>query len=238
MIDYSYYFTHYGGLFIDAAFMLICYFGGLLAKRIIKMTDEFLKILYTAISLSCILVGISGVHVNNPIVCVVALLTGPIIGYFTHLSSHITHLVDSVATGIFRCSDADKFRDPFIAYLMLTLIGTLSINGPIANVLNGDMSLMLIKASLDGLTAFIFALTYEDSRSLLVAIPIVITAVLAVYFVTAFFSSSDFLTRAVTDTSTVGSVLMILLGLNILKVTNIDSITLLPAIIIPIILSI
>lgn len=237
MFDYPYYFTHYGGLFIDAAFMLICYFGGLLAKRITKITDEFLKILYTAISLSCILVGISGVHVNNPIVCVIALLIGPIIGYFTHLSSHVTHLVDNVATGIFRCSDADKFRDPFIAFLMLTLIGTLSVNGPIANVLNGDMSLMLIKASLDGITAFIFALTYEDSRSLLVAIPIVITAVFAVYFVTAFFSSSAFLTRAVTDTATVGSVLMILLGLNILKVTNIDSITLLPAVIIPIILS-
>lgn len=238
MFDYSYYFTHYGGLFIDAVFMFICYFSGVLAKRFIKMTDDLLTILYTAISLSCILVGISGINVNNPIVCVVALLVGPLIGYFTHLSVHVTNFINGVATGIFHCNDADKFRDPFIAYLMLTLIGTLSVNGPIANVLNGDMSLMIIKASLDGLTAFIFALTYEDSRSLLVAIPLVIIAVFTVYFATTVFSSSDFLRRAVTDTSTVGSVLMILLGLNILRVTNIDSITLLPAIIIPIILAI
>ena len=231
------FFEHYNGIFINLFVMLACTYTGKSLKKHFIMTKEFTNILYTGIALACLLVGISGIKIDDPIACVAALLIGPVIGYYLKLETHINHLINNMANRFFNCSNTEDFREPFVSYLMLTLIGTLSINGPLENVVHGNVSLMLIKSSLDGLVAFIFAMTYREHRSIYVSTFIVFIFECIISIIVTFASVTSTVLYSLNNIATVGSVLMIILGLNIMKVCNIETITFLPAILIPILFS-
>lgn len=229
--------SHYNGIVINLIVMLLCVFSGSKLKKVMHVTEDIENALFTGIGLACILVGVSGVHVENPIACVASLLIGPIIGTKLRLVDRVQHLIDCFAGRLFGYEDSKDFREPFISYLMLTLIGTLSVNGPLENIVHGDVSLMLIKSCLDGLVAFVFAMSYREYKSLYMAVPIVFLFECLVSVAITFASSSDVLLHSLDNTSTVGSIIMIMVGLNVINVSKIETLTLVPAIFVPMLFS-
>ena len=116
---------------------------------------------------------------------------------------------------------------------LLFCVGAMAIIGALQDGLVGNYDMLLTKSMLDGVSAVIFAstlgigvilsgafvLTYQGSISLLAGV------------------LAPFLTDSVINEMTcVGSLLIIALGFNVLKITHIKIMNLVPAIFIPILL--
>lgn len=231
----KYFILHFNGPFIDLFLMLVGAVAGSILRKKIKITTEFQKTCQLGIALSCLLVGFSGIHVDNPIKCTIALLVGPVIGLICNLDTRFAIFVDKLGTKVKVQKQSTAFRDDFIGFLMLTLIGTLSINGPVENVVRGSATLMYIKGCLDGLTAFDFTLS-KNERSVYLAIPFVFGFDLLMSFLVAI-SSTTMIQQNINDISTCGAVLLFILGLNLLNISQIKTINLLPTIFLATILS-
>ena len=116
---------------------------------------------------------------------------------------------------------------------LLFCVGAMAIIGALQDGLVGNYDMLLTKSMLDGVSAVIFAstlgigvilsgafvLTYQGSISLLAGV------------------LAPFLTDSVINEMTcIGSLLIIALGFNVLKITHIKIMNLVPAIFIPILL--
>ena len=236
-------YPYVNGILYDAVLMMIGFVAGKWLKKLITNKDEIEKYFMIGIALSCLLVGVSGVVVRNLIICSISLIIGPVVGYWFHLDKKLEVGMNNIMLKFFHGTDSESFIKPLSSFFMLTLIGSLSINGPIKNVIQGESSLMMIKACLDGLTVFVFSITYEANHFLRVAIPTVVLFDMAMsavaYLSVAYLSvSPEILINSVIDVSAVGSVLIIILGLNILNVTDLSTINLLPAIFIALVFAI
>lgn len=232
----------YGGLFFDAGLMFSGIIIGKIAKLFIDKSinhltieetelkeNEFKTVCFNVIAMACILVGISGININNPITCMVALVLGPLCGYALDLDTKFQNFVRTSASNLFSGDSALGFAEPFIGFLLLTLVGTLSVQAPIEQVLNHNPSLFLIKACLDGITVVIFMITYDNCQAISAASTVVVVADIIMVMLVTLASSSDFLVRSLNDTASVGSVLLLALAGNLLNLTHIKTVNFLPA---------
>lgn len=221
------------GTVIDCAFIILGgLVGSLLKAKLIK--GELVNNVMPSLGLCAILVGVVGcTNVNNPVVAVIALVVGGIVGNAIHLEDKVEKIFNKGSVLLHRMPVSHKFIEGIISYALLSVVGSMSIIGAMEDALTGDISLLLTKTVLDFVCAIFFSMTY--------GISICFSAVI-VFLYQGIFSSlaiaiSPILTPAVIgDMSAIGSVLIFIVGLNLLKVTDYKTMDLVPAIFLPILL--
>lgn len=201
--------------------------GSLLKKGIKK---EYQEALYNAMGLSALMLGIRSTvtnmgESNYPVLFIVSIALGSLIGYIIDLQKHFDRLVAHFQKGESRLSEG------LSTGILLYCIGSLSILGPIQSALYGDNTFLFTNATLDLVTSGVLASTYGIGMAL--AAPVLFCWQGLIYLIASLLGNviSDSL---MVEVSIVGGMLIASSGLSILKIKDLKALNMLPSLLIPV----
>jgi len=214
------------GTLVNAAAVIA---GGTVGMLLNKSMPERIKSIYfQAIGLFTLAIGISMVYNMQHILIVVSSLAiGALIGEWMNLEVGAERLSNYLKTK-FRIG-SEKFSEGFITAFLLYCIGSMTILGAIQEGTGGSSDLLLTKSLMDGFSSIILASAFGFGV-LVSAIPLLIfqgsITLLAMY------ASSFFTPEIIQGLSSVGGILLIGLGINILEIKKLRIMNMLPALIV------
>ena len=143
------------GTIVNTATILTGSVIGSVFKKGIK--EKHQTALFTAMGLAAAGLGINSVvqnmpKSNYPVLFIVSLALGSLIGTSLELDSRFQRLADKFSVG--------QLSKGLSTGILLFCIGTLSILGPIQSALYGDHTYLLTNATLDFVTSMVLASTY------------------------------------------------------------------------------
>lgn len=144
--------------------------GGLGALVGDRLPVRFREALFGALGLFTVLIGLlDAISTKNPLIVLGALLLGVLIGETLNIERGLERLGDWAQRRLTRShatdAAADAARAPsrvgeaFVASSLVFCVGPLTILGALENGLNGDVTKLAIKATLDGFAALAFGAT-------------------------------------------------------------------------------
>lgn len=215
------------GTIVNSLTIIIGAAIGMLFKKGIK--EGYKNTIMDGIGLSVLIIGISNaLEFENLVVVIVSIVVGSIIGELIDINKRLNNLGDRLQSKF--KNEEGNFSKGFVTASLVYCVGAMAIVGAIQSGLTGNHQTLYAKAVLDGITAIIFASTLGIG---------VMFSSLAVFLyqgtITIFASSlSSILTEiAINEISSVGGILIIAIGINLLGLKEIKIANMLPAIIIP-----
>lgn len=202
---------------------------GISLKNGIK--EQYQNTIMDSIGLAVVIIGImGGIKSQNIVLVVVSLAIGSLIGEKLDIEDRLDKLGSNVES---RFGKGDSnFSKAFVSSTLVYCIGAMGIVGALESGLVANHQTLFAKASLDGITAIIFASTMGIGTAFS-AIPIFIyqgTITLLANYI------KDILTpEVITEMSAVGGILIVAIGINLLNIKKIKVGNMLPSIFIPII---
>lgn len=195
-------------------------------------------IIMQGVALCVLFIGISGSFKgSNTLIAILSMVIGAIIGELLDLDKRMRHLGDWVQKKTEHLvkggSSGPSISDGFVTASLLFCVGAMAIVGALQDGLTGDHATLFAKSLLDGISSIVFA------ASLGIGVAFSAVAVFLYQGVIAMAASflSPFLGDAViAEMTCVGSLLIVALGLNMLDLTKIKVMNLVPAIFLPILL--
>ena len=215
-----------GGTLFNAAAILAGGFIGLMAGRFIP--EKACTLIFQCLGLFSLYLGFSMTGKTQGVLVVMfALLTGAITGVLLDIDGLLTRLGDSLKRLCDKGGKTGNFTDAFVTTSILFCVGSMSVIGAIENGIKGDPSLLLVKGCLDGATTIIFAASMGIG-ALFSVLPILVYQG-ALTFAAQWLNA--FITPYMMDNlSGLGGLIIIGVGLNLLKVSEIKTSNLLPGI--------
>lgn len=208
------------------------FLGGILGlfmhKRVSnKVGDRIME----GFGLFVIIIGVAGaIQGNQYILYLASIVVGALIGEGLKLDQRLEKFADFTKKKLAGKGDNPRFTEGFITSAILFCVGSMAIIGPFQAVLEGNNTLLFVKASLDGVTAFILAASCGGGVFLSGILVLVYQGLITLL---AFFLK-DFLSEAtINAVSVLGSLLVMGIGLNMLKATKIKIVNLIPVMFIP-----
>ena len=167
---------------------------------------------------------------KNAVLVVMHVVLGTIIGELLNIETAVERLGSWLQK---RFGGLGRITEGFVTGTMVFVIGAMSIMGSLSSGLSGDHTILYSKSVLDGVSALIFASTMGVGV-LLSAVPlflwqggiVLLAALLSPYL------SAD----VVAEINAIGSLLIMAISLNMLGVTKIRVLNLVPAMLLPILL--
>lgn len=200
--------------------------GALFSK---KINTRYRDGIMTALGLVALTIGIGTIAevfptIKRPLTFIMSLSMGALVGEWLNLEGIVEGLrEESKSSGV----------EGLLTCVFLFSLGSMSILGPIQSALNNDNTLLIANSVLCGVASFFFASTFGRIISFS-ALPLLIIQG-SIFFLVKVFErliTDNFLT----EISLLGGIFVLVSGLNILKISNIRSLNLLPALLGPIIL--
>lgn len=132
-----------------------------------------------------------------------------------------------------RCGGKSQLGKGLATGLLLYCIGALSIVGPVMAAVKGDQTMLMTNAMLDLVTAMVFGASF--GWGMLLCAPVLLCWQGSIYLVAKFLSATFFSGPLITEISIVGGFLIATTGIDLLKIRDLKTLNLLPALLIPII---
>ncbi len=221
------------GTIVNALAIIVGAFFGILLKKGIpeKISDLVMK----AVGLCVLYVGLSGaLEGKNSLVMIISMVFGAVIGGLLDLDDKLKRLGLFCEEKLSKNKENGTFAEGFVTASLLFCVGAMAIVGPLQSGLSNDNSTLFTKSILDGISSIIFASQFGVG---------VMLSALAVF---AYQGSIALLAQwvapvlseaAICEMTCVGSLLIIGLALNILKITKIKVMNFVPAIfLVPVVL--
>ena len=220
------------GTIVNAAAVIVGSLLGLLFKKGIpeKISDTVMK----GIALCVLYIGISGaLSGTNALITILSMVVGGVIGQMLDLDEWLNRLGDLLGCKFSKDGGGGTVAQGFVTASLLFCVGSMAIVGSIQSGLTGHHEMLLTKSLLDGVSAIVFASTLGVGVLFSAAFVLVYqgTITLLAQWVAPFMSD-----YAVAEMTCVGSLLIIALAFNMLGITKIKVMNLVPAIFIPLIL--
>lgn len=222
---------------------IIC--GGILGLIVNKGIPKRLdKSIMDGLALVVIYMGISGaLKGDNPLYVIISMVIGIIIGELIDIDKLLNkfglYLDDKISNKNTDTSDElnkeNKISKGFVSSSLLYCVGAMAVVGSIQSGLSNDYSVLFAKSVLDGVSSIFFA------ASMGVGVLLSSIAVLlyeGIITLGASGLSSILSINVITYMTCVGSLLIMAMGLNMLKICDIKVANMLPSMFIPIILGI
>ncbi|MEE6653572.1 DUF554 domain-containing protein [Limosilactobacillus fermentum] len=187
---------------------------------------RYQEVLYLAISLAALGIGLENV-VNNmqkshyPALFIVSIAVGAVLGTWGNLDERFNRLVD-------RHSQSQLGRG-LSTGILLYCIGALSIVGPVMAAVKHDPTMLFTNATLDLISSVILGASF--GAGMMLAAPKLAGGI---YLVAKYLSASFFSASFITEISIVGGLLIAASGISLLKLREIKTVNLLPALLIPV----
>lgn len=198
--------------------------GGLLRKGI---KDKYRDALYNAMGLAAVGIGVNAICANMPksgypVLFIISLALGSLLGYIIDLDDKFNKLV-----GKFSKSNLGQGLSTGI---LMYCIGTLSILGPINAALYGDNTYLFTNATLDLVTSMALASTYGFGMAIAAG---VLFCWQGLIYLGAGWLEPVLSGGLMTEISLVGGFLIAASGLGILKIKDMKTLNMLPALFVP-----
>ena len=194
-------------------------------------------IIMQGIALCVLLVGVSGsLKGENTLIAILSMVLGAILGELLDLDKRMNALggwVQKKTEHLIQNDGSASVSEGFITASLLFCVGAMSIVGALDDGLTGNHTTLYIKSMLDGISSVVFG------ASLGVGVAFSAVAVFLYQGIIAVLASflQPFQGDAViAEMTCVGSLLIVALSLNMLGVTKIKVMNLVPAIFLPIFL--
>jgi uncharacterized membrane protein YqgA involved in biofilm formation len=214
------------GTVVNAVAVIVGGIIGLIFKK--NMPERVKSIYFQAIGLFTIAIGITMVYTMEHILIVVSSLAiGSLLGEWWNLETSAERLSEFLKKK-FRIG-SEKFSEGLITAFLLYCIGSMTILGAIQEGTGGSSDLLFTKSLMDGFSSILLASAFGVGV-LVSAIPLIIfqggITLLAMY------ASSFFTHDIILGLTSVGGILLIGLGINILEIKKLRIMNMLPSLIV------
>lgn len=216
------------GTIVNTIALLVGTSIGCLLKKGIKSKYE--NVLYTAMGLAALGIGLENVtnsmpKSKYPVLFIVSLSLGAVIGTWLDIDGRFNHLVDKLGQS--------ELGKGLATEILLCCIGALSIVGPVMAAVKGDYTMLYTNATLDFVTSMVFGASF--GWGMIWVAPVLFCWQGMIYLVAKFLSASFFSGPLITEISIVGGFLIACTGLALLKIKNVKALNFLPALLVPIV---
>ena len=218
------------GTIVNAAAIIAGSLLGLLFSK--GIPDNYKEIIMGGVGLSVILIGIKSALVSdNLIIVILSVILGALLGEFLKIEARLESLGKFLERKVAaRSSDTSSFARGFVTASLVFCVGSMAIVGSLESGLTGNHQTLFAKSILDGVTSIIFAsamglgVIFSSCAVFLYQGAITLTAVLM----------KDLLVpETISQMTSVGGLLILAIGLNLLKITTIRVGNLIPGIFLP-----
>ena len=198
-----------------------------------KIPTRFTRTVFQGIALFTILIGVNmGLKSNEFLLIVFSLISGGILGEAFKLETKVENLSLNIQHRI--KSKNQKFSEGLITSFLLFCMGSMTILGAFEEGLGNEPNLLLAKSTMDGFSSIALAASLGVGV-LFSVIPLLLYQGLLTIFAG---SLSVYLSEPIINNLTsVGGILLIGLGINLLEIKKIKMMNLLPSLLIIVILS-
>lgn len=217
------------GTIVNTCTIIVGTIAGSILHRGIK--EKYKEALYTALGLASLGIGLNAFVSNMPkseypVLFIVAMAVGTIIGTALDLDGRFTRLVNRRSK-----NKENKLAEGLSTATLLYCIGPLSMLGPVVSALQGDHIFLYTNATLDLISAMVFASTY--GIGMLLAAP-VLFCWQGLFFLTARLSSDAVSDALMSELLIVGGLLITASGLSLLRLKDCKTLNMLPALLVPV----
>ena len=216
---------------------LATHFSSLFPSNSTALGERLQDIIMKGVALCVLFIGISGsLKGNNTLIAILSVVLGAIIGELLDLDKRMQALGDWVqekTARLVRGQGKTSVSEGFVTASLLFCVGAMAIVGSLENGLTGNYETLQAKSLLDGISSIVF------SASLGIGVAFSAAAILLYQGGISLLASflAPFLGDAViAEMTCVGSLLIMALAFNMLGVTKIKVMNLVPAILLPIVL--
>lgn len=206
---------------------------GLLLKKGLpkKLGDAITQ----GVALIVLYIGISGaLKGQNALIATIAMVVGGILGTLLDLDGKVNALAHGLERLLVKQQKpGSTFSEGFVTATLLFCVGAMAVVGSLNSGLTGNHEVLYTKSVLDGVSSIVFA-SALGGGVLLSALPLLLyqgTLTLLAQVVAPVLSDA-----VVAEMTCIGSLLIIAIGTNMLKITNIKVMNFVPAIFLPILL--
>jgi uncharacterized membrane protein YqgA involved in biofilm formation len=213
------------GTVINVATVFLGSLLGLLIRSRISegMKDQILN----GIGLVTILIGVQmGLKTENILIPLGGLLIGGILGYLLKIETGLENMAESLKKRFAGKNNAG-FSEGFIMASLIFCVGPLTVLGSISDGISGDYQLLAVKSVLDGFTSIALTAAFGIGVMFSIASIIVIQGGFCLF---AIYLSPFFSNEVIIETTAVGGIIIIGLGISILELRKISIANFLPAI--------
>lgn len=230
------------GTIVNVATVIVGSLIGMLLKR--GLPERFKEIIFSGIGLVTIVIGLlNALAVGEPLptsgdvprhlmVVIFSVLLGGLIGEAIGIEKWLDHFGETLKKRV--KGAGERFTEGLVVAFLIYCVGPLTILGSLNEGVQGDASLLYIKATLDGFMSIALASTFGIGV-LFSFIPLFLFQ--AAITVAGAALGNVFSPVAVNQLTAVGGVLILGLGINILGLKKIRVANLLPALVVVVILT-
>lgn len=214
-----------GTVFNTAMIIIGSLIGGFLKERFPKRLQESLL---TTMGLVAVLIGIETFVTNQVksefhVLFILSLAIGTVIGEGLKLQQRVDqHLGQKTGS---------DFASGFVTAMLLFCIGTLSIVGPIQAATTHEYTFLLINGVLDGITSIVLSATFGLG---IIWVAPILFCWQSLFYIVGLVLQNTIPENLLTEIMIVGGVLIFASGLSMLNIKKIQTLNLLPALVIPI----
>lgn len=210
-------------------------FSTLLPANAGQLGHRLQEIIMQGVALCVLYIGISGsLKGSNTLVAILSMVLGAIIGEVLDLDRRMKQLGDWVQSKTQKLAGGASVSEGFVTASLLFCVGAMAIVGSLENGLTGNYDTLKAKSLLDGISSIVFA------SSLGIGVAFSSVAVLIYQGLISLSASviSPYLggEAVIAEMTCVGSLLIAALSLNMLGITKIKVMNLVPACLLPILL--
>ena len=197
--------------------------------------ERYRRVLYDGLGLASIAIGlnatISHMHESQyPVLFIIAIALGGVVGTALDIDARFRRLIDRRTAKYLKegkeAKGSTSLADGLITAMLLYCIGPLSMLGPVMSALKGDNTLLFTNATLDLVSAVVFASTY--GIGMLLAAPVLFLWQ-GLFYVVALLSSQEVSDALMNELLIVGGLLIMGSGLSLLNLKDCKTLNLLPS---------
>lgn len=211
-------------------------FSAVLGAKGVRLGERLQAIVMQGVALCVLYIGVTGsLKGQNTLVAILSMVIGAILGELLDLDSRMGKLgqwAQDKLSHILK-SGGGSVAEGFVTAALLFCVGAMAIVGALENGLTGNFDTLKAKAVLDGVSAVVFASSLGIGVALSAGAVLIYQGAIAL----AAGALSPLLGEAViAEMTCVGSLLIVALSFNMLGITKIKVMNLVPAIFLPILL--
>ncbi len=218
--------NHMLGVIVNVITVILGSCVGLLFKK--GIPEKVSRAAMVGLGACTLYIGISGsLCGKNVLVAIASVVLGVIVGTILNIDGAINRLAKTVESKFKKKGQKGSLAEGLVTATLLFCVGSMTVTGSIQAGLTGDHSVLITKATLDFVSSMMLASSLGFGVLLASASVLVIQGGLVLLAgLIAPFMSMD----AINEMTCVGSILIIMIGTNLMGITKIKVADFLPAI--------
>ena len=214
------------GVIVNVITVIIGSLVGMLFKK--GIPERVSKAAMIGLGACTLYIGISGsLCGENTLILIVSVVAGAVVGTLLNIDGGINRLAQSLETKFKKNGSGVSVAEGLVSATLLFCVGSMTVTGSIQAGLTGDNSVLITKAMLDLVSSVMLASTLGIGVLLSSVAVLIIQGGLVLF---AGLISPLMTTGATNEMTCAGSILIIMIGTNLMGITKIKVADFLPAI--------